>query len=146
MLSMLCKFGLVGLAGVGVNMAVYLPLLWFGIDYRAANACAFLVAVTNNFFWNMRWTFKGRAEEKSVRRKYFSFLLISLLNFGVNHLVLRILVEYFFVGKILAQFGAIALVSASNFLLNYLITFADRPAKGRKETAAVYESGCNTNL
>ena len=77
MLKMLLKFGFIGLTGVGINMAVYLAALYVGCHYILAALLAFLVAVTSNFFWNVRWTFKGRATGTSIRRKYITFVTIS---------------------------------------------------------------------
>jgi dolichol-phosphate mannosyltransferase len=89
----------------------------------AAATISFLVAVTNNFYWNFIWTFKGKAPEKSIRRKYVCFFLISILNFGINLIALNYLVDVYMLNKILAQVLAIGVASVFNFLLNYLITF-----------------------
>ncbi|WP_122626936.1 GtrA family protein [Lucifera butyrica] len=126
---MLIKFMLVGLTGVGVNMAFYVPIInWTG-NYLFAAVCAFLAAVTNNFIWNLLWTFKGRAVDIGICRKYITFLTISLANLGVNLIVLYLLVGYGNFNKILAQLSAIGTVSVCNFALNYLITFREKAGK-----------------
>lgn len=126
------KFAVVGLFGVGVNMAVYTALTALGANYLVAATCSFLVAVTNNFYWNVLWAFKGRAADKSIQQKYLSFFVISTINLGVNLLILQLLVGYFKVGEMLAQIVAIATVSGLNFILNYFITFGQKVDQKKK--------------
>ena len=146
MLKMLSKFALVGLSGVGVNMAIYLSVITVQANYMVAAACSFGVAVTNNFIWNVLWTFKGRAVDRSVVRKYISFFVISTINLGVNLLILQFLVESLHVNQIMAQLGAIAMASGLNFLLNYWITFGERQRNQVKEDTRVYETNRYTYL
>ena len=117
---------LVGLSGVGINMAVYLLLMMFHVHYLVAAVLSFAVAVTNNFIWNLFWTFKGRASKKSVPFQYLSFLTISLVNLGVNLVLLKLLVELVGLDPTFGQLAAIALVSLLNFILNYTITFSEK--------------------
>lgn len=145
LIKMLVKFAIVGLSGVGVNMAVYIPLTNFGCHYLLAAICSFLAAVSNNFLWNMLWTFRGRASEKSVSSKYITFFVISIVNLGVNLVILQSLVEVLSIREAIAQLGAIAITSVFNFTLNYLITFAERREKQNSEVAQ-YETGYHPNL
>lgn len=142
MIKMLMKFALVGLSGVGVNMAVYTFLTFQGTNFLIAAGCAFGVAVINNFVWNTLWTFQGRAMDRSIRVKFVSFLAISAINLGVNLMILRSLVEFMQVNEILAQLTAIAVASSLNFCLNFLITFREKRQQQKKEetrTAVHYE-------
>jgi len=125
-LKLLIKFLIVGASGVVVNLIIYSVLIYFNINYILAASLAFIFAVTNNFFWNFIWTFKGEAVHKSVKRKYFEFFAISLFNFFINISLLRIMVEAFYVDKILAQIIAIAITSLLNFTGNYLFTFKNK--------------------
>lgn len=145
MIKMILQFAVVGLAGVGVNMAVYLYMTSMGVNYLTAAVCSFILAVTNNFVWNVLWTFRGRAKGGSMQKKYLSFFVISVVNFGVNLFVLQLLVVYFRVGAILAQVLAIAFVSGLNFVLNYCITFGERLEK-REEAVYAKDTGYHTNL
>ena len=125
MLKILLKFGFIGLTGVGINMVVFSAARFVGCHYILASLLAFLVAVTSNFFWNVRWTFKGRATGTSLRRKYILFVTISAINLGVNLLLLRLLVESWNMDQSLAQLISVAAVSVLNFTLNYIITFRE---------------------
>jgi dolichol-phosphate mannosyltransferase len=146
LLKLILKFAMVGLCSVGVNMLVFMGLMALGANYLLAAACSFAVAVTNNFIGNMLWTFKGRARDKSIQRKYVSFLVISTVNLGVNLLILQLLVEYVKVGESLAQLIAIAMVSGLNFIFNYSITFSQKRSNQGKGNLAAYETDCNTNI
>ena len=123
------KFSIVGLSGTLVNMAVYAVAVNSGLYYLIAAVISFLFAVTNNFYWNFRWTFKGQAAFRSRRNKYFRFLAVSLLNLGINLLLLRLLVETLGFDKTLAHLVAIGLVSILNFLMNSRFTFGEKAAE-----------------
>lgn len=146
MLKLVFRFAMVGLCGVGVNMMVFMGLTALGANYLLAAVCSFAVAVTNNFIWNVLWTFKGRAGDKSIQKKYISFFVISTVNLGINLIILQLLVEYVKVGETLAQLIAIAMVSGLNFILNYFITFSQKRGNEGKEDLVAYEINCNTNI
>jgi len=139
--KMFAKFSVIGLSGVGVNMAVYVPLMAMGISYMTAAVLSFLAAVTNNFIWNLLWTFKGRALDKSLRRKYTLFVACSIINLLVNLAILKVLVEQVSINAMVAQLIAIAATGVLNFALNYAITFNDR--RGKREEAATTHETCN---
>ena len=120
------KFSIVGLSGTLVNMAVYAVAVNSGLYYLIAAVISFLFAVTNNFYWNFRWTFKGQAAFRSRRNKYFRFLAVSLLNLGINLLLLRLFVETLAMDKTVAQMVSIGLVSILNFLMNSRFTFGEK--------------------
>lgn len=145
MLKAMLKFALVGFSGVGVNFAVYLSALSSGCSYLYAAAIAFAVAVTNNFIWNLAWTFKGRGKSKSIFTKYLSFCTISTANLGINLFLLRVLVETVNLDPRISQFTAVASVSVLNFLFNYYITFTET-AQTNKEEEAAYEAGYHPHL
>lgn len=125
LIKLFLKFSLVGLSGVFVNLAVYSTLLYFDIYYLLAATISFIIAVTNNFYWNFIWTFKGKAEHKTVKRKYFDFFIISLINFLVNISLLKIIVDILGLDKIIGQILAIGITSILNFVGNYFITFRE---------------------
>jgi dolichol-phosphate mannosyltransferase len=126
LLKRFVKFSVVGLSGTLVNMAVYAVAVQWGLYYLMAAVVSFVFAVTNNFFWNFRWTFKGRAADRSTRNKYFRFLGFSVFNLGVNLILLRIFVETMSMDKTLAQLLAIGLVSVLNFGMNARFTFGEK--------------------
>ena len=117
----LLKFSVVGGSGYVINLAVYVALLrGAGLHYLPAAACSFVVAVSNNYFWNRHWTFRhhrGHLYYQGLR-----FLVVSLAALGLNLGLLRSLVELG-AGKILAQAIAVVLVTPFSFSANKLWSF-----------------------
>ena len=121
----LAKFCAVGASGYVVNLAVYAFLLdVVGLHYMGAAVGSFLVAVSNNYWWNRHWTF--RSDRGHFAYQGMRFLVVSMLALAANLIVLRALVELG-VGKILAQAIAIILVTPVNFVGNKLWSFRSRP-------------------
>lgn len=125
LIKLFLKFSVVGLFGVVVNLLVYSLLLHFGAYYLYAAIVSFIVAATNNFYWNFIWTFKNRGHKSPVR-KYINFFIISLVNFGVNLIILKLMHEGFGFNELISQVIAIGLASVLNFVGNYLITFKEK--------------------
>jgi len=117
----LAKFSAVGLSGYVINLVVYTALLkGAGFHYAAAATCSFVVAVTNNYAWNRRWTF--RAERGHVGWQGLRFLVVALIAYIAN---LALLSGFIALGldKVLAQAIAVMLVVPLNFLGNKLWSF-----------------------
>jgi putative flippase GtrA len=115
----LAKFGLVGLSGYVVNLAVYAALL--GIGPHKAALVSFIVSAANNYWWNRHWTFseqKGHFGQQGVR-----FFLVALAALAVNQLWLLVFLDWLGWGKIVSQAIAIVLVTPLNFLGNKLWSF-----------------------
>jgi dolichol-phosphate mannosyltransferase len=118
----LVRFAVVGASGYAVNLATFaLCVHPLGIDYRVAAVLAFLVAVTNNFWWNRHWTFgaaDGHAGFQAAR-----FFVVSGLAFLVSLGILQLLVDDAGLAKLAAQAVAIAAATPLNFLGNKLWSF-----------------------
>jgi dolichol-phosphate mannosyltransferase len=115
----LAKFGLVGLSGYVVNLAVYAALL--GIGAHKAALVSFVVSASNNYWWNRHWTFseqKGHFAQQGLR-----FFVVALAALAVNQLWLLVFLDWLGWGKIVSQAIAIVLVTPLNFLGNKLWSF-----------------------
>jgi len=118
----LVRFGLVGGAGFVVNVLVYTLMVHaVGLDYRASNVVAWLVAVMNNFLLNRHWTFDARGGQ--ARRQAIRFLVVSLVAEAFSLAMLTVLVEGVGVAKVPAQALAVASSMPLNFLGNKLWSF-----------------------
>jgi putative flippase GtrA len=121
----LIRFATVGGTGYAVNLATFTVLVHVaGVDFRLAATGAFLVAVTNNFVWNRRWTFRataGRADFQALR-----FLTVSVLAFLFNLAVLTLLVVELGAPEVPAQALAILMATPLSFVGNKLWTFRSR--------------------
>jgi putative flippase GtrA len=118
----LMQFGLVGVSGYVVNLAVFAVLVGpLNVHHIGAAVLAFGVAVTNNFWWNRHWTFDakhGHAGFQAAR-----FFTVSVLALGVNLIVLELLVRGG-MADIPSQAIAVAVAMPFNFVGNKLWTFA----------------------
>lgn len=119
----LVRFGVVGASGYVVNLGVFaLAVHGAGLGYAPAAVLAFLVAVTNNFALNRRWTFRvrhGRPHFQAAR-----FLVVSVATFLVTLGVLTVLVEVARLAEVPAQAIAIVCGLPLNFLGQKLWSFA----------------------
>jgi len=118
----LLRFSLVGASGFLVNLGVFAFVVWGGGGHRAAALAAFLVAVSNNFVWNRRWTFAdargGHAGFQAAR-----FLTVSVAAFLFSLAVLELLVSAAGVPELAAQAAAIVSATPLSFLGNRFWSF-----------------------
>jgi putative flippase GtrA len=116
----LIKFLVVGAIGYVVNLVVYTIALRYDLHYLLAATISFLVAATNNYYWNRRWTFHDRHRHVGVQG--LQFLVVSAIALGANLLVLHLLIGTG-LGKTAAQALAIMVATPLNFLGNRLWSF-----------------------
>jgi dolichol-phosphate mannosyltransferase len=124
--AQLMRFAAVGASGYLVNLAVFALALNAKVEYRAAAAAAFGVALVNNFAWNRLWTFRdtpGRIHGQALR-----FVVVSATAFVVSLAILSVLVRDAGVSKLLAQAAAILAVTPMSFLANKLWSFGTSQA------------------
>ena len=118
----LARFTAVGVSGYAVNLATFaLCVHALDIDFRIAAVIAFLVAVSNNFWWNRHWTFDARAGHAGQQAA--RFLIVSVAAFAVNFAVLEALVVGAGLKEVVAQAIAVAAATPCNFIGNKLWTF-----------------------
>ena len=118
----LLQFGVVGVSGYVVNLAVFaLAVGAFNIHHILAAIIAFCVAVTNNFWWNRHWTFDARQGHAGFQAA--RFLTVSVLALLINLVALELLVRSG-MGDIPSQAVAVAIAMPFNFVGNKLWTFA----------------------
>src|SRR3954452_3534086 len=86
------KFCAVGASGYAVNLCVFALCVGpLGLHHLVAATAAFVVAVTNNFWWNRHWTFQardGRAHFQAAR-----FFAVSVAAFVFAAAMLELLVS-----------------------------------------------------
>lgn len=82
------KFGITG----GLNALIYLGAMNLlisatgiavGFYYSLFVSIAFMVAVTNSYFWNKYWVF-GMAKGESRPGEFIGFILVNLVGFAIN--------------------------------------------------------------
>ena len=121
----LVKFCLVGGSGFAVNLAVFRfaeTVLEF--HHLSAATLAFMVAVTNNFWWNRHWTFgarHGHAGFQSAR-----FFTVSIIAFLIQAAILELLVSSAGMPEFPAQATSVLLATPFNFIGNKMWSFGRR--------------------
>lgn len=116
------KFGLVGFTGLVIDFSI----TWFckekvGLNKYLSNALGFSLAVVNNYFLNKHFTFHDN--DSDIASQFLSFLMISIIGFGLNTFLLYLLQKNtkinFYVCKVIVTF----IVILWNFSANSLYTF-----------------------
>jgi dolichol-phosphate mannosyltransferase len=119
----LVKFCIVGGSGYVVNLCVFaLCFGAFDMHHLIAATIAFVAGVTNNFWWNRRWTFRARAGRAEVQAP--RFFTVSVVAFVFALVVLELLVSAAGVAELPAQAVAIAAATPLNFIGNKMWSFA----------------------
>jgi putative flippase GtrA len=133
----LVQFGVVGVSGYFINLAVFAAMTkGLHVHHIAAAIAAFGVAVTSNFWWNRHWTFDARHGHAGFQAA--RFFTVSVLALGINLVVLEVLIRAG-LPDLASQAIAVAFAMPFNFIGNKLWTFDEpRPEEGPspKEPAA----------
>ena len=140
----LVQFGVVGVSGYFVNLAVFAAVTkGLHLHHIAGAVIAFGVAVMSNFWWNRHWTFDdakhGHAGFQAAR-----FFTVSVLALVINLVVLEVLIRAG-MPDLASQAIAVATAMPFNFIGNKLWTFdepkpeeiasLEGPAQGAPSTA-----------
>ena len=122
----LMKFCAVGGSGYVVNLVVFtLAVEVAEVHHLVAATAAFVVAVSNNFWWNRHWTFgagDGHAGFQAAR-----FFTVSVGAFVFAAVILELLVNGAEMAEIPAQAISIVVATPLNFVGNKMWSFGRRP-------------------
>ncbi len=128
-ITQMIKFAIVGALGTLVNISIlYILTEIFNIYYIISEIFAFFISGLNNYIFNKIWTFSENLEAEAIK-KYFKFIIISLISLLVNLGVLFILVEVYLIWYIYAEIGAIFCAFLINFFGNKVWTFNNKTEK-----------------
>jgi dolichol-phosphate mannosyltransferase len=119
----LVKFCAVGGSGYVVNLVVFTLAFELGnLHHLVAATIAFVVAVTNNFWWNRHWTFAAREGHAGFQAA--RFLTVSVGAFLFAAAVLEVLVSAAGVREVPAQAISVIAATPLNFVGNKMWSFA----------------------
>ena len=119
----LVKFCAVGASGYAVNLCVFAACFeGLGFHHLVSATVAFVVAVTNNFWWNRHWTFKARSGHAGFQAA--RFFTVSIVAFLVAATILELLVSVGGVQELAAQAISIATATPLNFIGNKMWSFS----------------------
>ena len=125
MISKIVKFGSVGALGSVTNIAIFSSLTFLDVHYNLASVAAFLVAVTQNYSLNKKWTFKEH--NTKTKKKFIKYFILNFISFLINLTVLNLIVLNFGDDKlttIVAQIIGIGVGMGLNFIGSYVVIFA----------------------
>ena len=117
----------------GVGLCCNLGILFiltsvFDVWYLAASMIAFACATAVSFLLQKFLTFRDHSVEKMHVQIAF-FLLISLINLGLNTILEFLMVDKLHLHHLVGQFIAAALVAVGSFFAyRYVFTFTSRQA------------------
>jgi putative flippase GtrA len=114
------KFGIVGVSSTVIDWGVYYLLKhlfpFLAEYYLLAKMLSFLVAVANSFFWNRRWTFRSRSQQKA--KEFSQFLFIYALSLAINAGIMKLVVGTFGMRDIFGLIAATGFTTFWNFFAN----------------------------
>jgi putative flippase GtrA len=128
MLIQFIKFGIVGFSNTVISYMIYSVLVYFGLHYIIASVAAFIVSVLNSFFWNDKYVFKRRSDEKrgfwgALLKTYVSYAFTGLV---LNSILLSVFIEILRVDKFIAPLLGLAVTIPLNFVLNRKWAFKNK--------------------
>ena len=118
----LMKFCAVGASGDVVNLCVFAACVeLLDLHHLLAATAAFVVAVTNNFWWNRHWTFRARGGHAGFQAARFFTISIGAFLFAAA--ILELLVSVVGVAELPAQAISIVAATPLNFIGNKMWSF-----------------------
>lgn len=124
------KFGVVGLSNTAISYITYIVCLKvFGLHYQLCNVIAFVVSVTNAYYWNSRYVFnKGIVTSWKIHIVNYckcvaSYALTGLL---LTALLLKLWVDMVGISESIAPLINLLITIPVNFLLNKYWAFKDK--------------------
>ncbi len=141
------QFGVVGVSGVAINQLViwlcqehlYLGVSNSSLRLNLAMATGIVFGMTNNFYWNSRWTWKDRQriDEPSVLRQYLKYATANWAGILVQVALTNLLVRW--LPYLASNLIGIAFASLINFVLNDLWTYRHVRTEGIDPEAVLLE-------
>jgi dolichol-phosphate mannosyltransferase len=135
------RFGIVGLSGVVVDMALLFVLSdpsMLGWGLTRSKLLGSEVAIVNNFLWNDVWTFGDIAKRqlgwRQRLRRFGKFQAICLAGLALNTTLLNFQFNVLGMNRYVANAAAIAIVTGWNFWLNLKLSWrAAQPGAKRTD-------------
>lgn len=124
----MARFGVVGVANMGLDYVVYLALTrssdFFETYYPFAACIAFLIAGLNSYIWNKHWTFKDNI--KFNRTQLLKFYSTAAIGLALNIGILAMMVEIGELDDRLAKILSSVLVGGWNYVMQKIWVFRNK--------------------
>lgn len=112
---------------------LYLFVEYLKIWYLLSAVIAFLIAFTISFTLQKFWTFKDKSVER-MHTQATLYLIVSLINLGLNTFFIYLFVEYAHFHYFFSQFITGALLAVSSFFVYSLFIFKPLPAESSSKS------------
>jgi dolichol-phosphate mannosyltransferase len=125
-LTQFVKFSLTGGLGTVTNLAIFFLCVDIaGLPEIPVSVCCFLVAVTQNYIINHKWSFKRDTENEALSlKRWLQFIAASLFGLAVNIAAMTFVLKNFAPPyKFIAQACGIATGMIINFTLSKLFVW-----------------------
>lgn len=128
------KFGIIGVANTLISLGTYYLLVFLGVNYLIANTAGFILGTANAYYWNNKYVFKKKENEKRSAAESGIKVFVS---YGVTYLISTVLL-YFWVdilgiSKNIAPIISVFITTPLNFLLNKLWAFKSKNKEEAKD-------------
>jgi dolichol-phosphate mannosyltransferase len=122
------QFGLVGLSGVVVDMAMfYLFRVQLGWGIARSTILSAEVAIVNNFLWNDLWTFGDISKQQPGKqqrfKRFITFNLICLPGIILQAIVISLMRDFLGINEFVAKLTAIGVATFWNFWINLKLSW-----------------------
>ena len=86
----LIKFCIVGASSTVIDKGIQWILMGLFplVPWWIIQSVSFCFGVSNGFFWNRRWTFRGQ-NKSSMRTQYSKFFVTNVIGWGLNLLITK---------------------------------------------------------
>ena len=112
------KFNFVGISNTAISYGVYAGLVSLGLQYIAANIIAFAVSALNSFYWNSKFVFAKKKEEKrNAASAMVKTFIVYGLTAALGNVLLFLMVDYAGVSKYIAPLFLLVVTVPLNFIL-----------------------------
>ena len=96
------KFCIVGFSSLLVDFVISYSLIYhFHLNATLAKSISFLFSVSNGFYWNSKWTFRGMGSG-ARHQMYVRFVGVNIVGFVLNIMLFKF-VLFLFVGRFIGQ-------------------------------------------
>ncbi len=123
MIGQFLRFGVVGVAGLVVDIAVLLAAMALGLDKYSGRVVSYLAAVTATFSLNRAWTFRERRGGGAVGAQWARFALLNLVGFAANYGTYALLVSLTATHPVVAVAAGAVAGMGFNFVLSRRYVF-----------------------
>ena len=117
------KFIDLGVMNTAVSLIVIYVIMKIGLNYRLSNFIGYIAGLINSFIFNKVWVFKTK---KNLIKEGLTFIIVFALCYGVQYLMLLLMVERYDINKYVSQFLPMGIYTFLNFILNRIFTFKNR--------------------